>query len=187
MNRQLNFIRANRSTSQNPKKKRKDDEHLIPLVFSDINIRHGKKRLKTIRVLLDSGASSTIVSSTLVEKLRVRKEERVDWATMNGVFSTEGRCELEFALPELNPTAVIKHNVHVTKQSSNYEMIIGCDLMTSLGINILFQDQVVTWGDGVAAMKASDCTVKTSFSIEDTARIKSKADRIKNISLTRNT
>lgn len=60
-------------------------------------------------------------------------------------------------------------------------MIVGRDLMTSLGINILFQDQIVTWGNGVAAMKASDCTVKTSFSIEDTTRIKSKADRIKNI------
>lgn len=144
------------------------------------------KKLKTILVLLDSGASSTIVSDTLVEILCVRKDERVDWATMNGVFTTEGHGEIKFVLPELNPTAVIKHNVHVPKQSLNYKMTVERNLMTSFGINILFQDQIVTWGDGLAAMKASDCTVETSFSIEDTARIKSEADRIKTSSM-RNT
>ena len=91
------------------RKRRKTEEHFVPIVFADLNIRLGTKKIKTIRVLLDSGASATIVQYELVKKLRIKKDVKANWATMNGVFSTEGKAKIEFALPELNPMAVIQH------------------------------------------------------------------------------
>ena len=45
----------------------------VPILFGLLNTHLGKAYYRKVKILLDSGASSTIVDLTLVQKLRVRK------------------------------------------------------------------------------------------------------------------
>lgn len=46
--------------------------NLVPLTLGRINTRLGKPKLKTIRVLLDSGRSSTVIQKEFVKNLCVK-------------------------------------------------------------------------------------------------------------------
>ena len=121
----------------NDQQKRQRLIDVAPIVFGRIRTRLGKdKNPKDIRILLDSGGSGTIIKRNTVKDLRVRKEASTKWTTTAGNFATEGRCVVEFTLPELQRQAMIRHNVHVTDNHMNYDMIIGQDLLEELGIDL---------------------------------------------------
>ena len=43
--------------------------HVVPITFAMLQTRLGKEKWRNVKVLLDSGASATVVSSSLVKKL----------------------------------------------------------------------------------------------------------------------
>ena len=90
MNEQLSY-----STLRSPSKTRIrhskiKKEHLVPLTCAAINISLGKEQWRTIKVLLDSGASATIVSKAIIAKLRQKAESPTSWETAAGAFRTTG-------------------------------------------------------------------------------------------------
>ena len=63
---------------------------------------------------------------------------------MAGTLSTSKRGSLNIKMPELNETATIKIDCHVTTNKSNYDIIIGRDTLRELGITFDFRNDTVT-------------------------------------------
>ena len=84
-----------------------------PIVFGRIQTKKGTDRkTQTIKILLDSGGSSTIVKSNIVKDLRVNNDTKTKWTTTAGNFTTSGICKVNFKLPELDNHAMISTKVH---------------------------------------------------------------------------
>ena len=73
---------------------------------------------------------------------------------MGGTFTTKQRttkqCALvEFKLPEFSNSRTIGAKVHVdditNPDNAQYDMIMGTDLLESLGKDLLFSKKLVTW------------------------------------------
>ena len=65
--------------------------------------------------MLDSGASTSIVNNSYVRgNTSLRKTSTCTWSTMAGTFNTSSLMELNIKLPELNHTAMITAEFHVT-------------------------------------------------------------------------
>ena len=136
-------------------------------MFARIRTRHGDPKPKTLKVLLDTGASSTIINEKHVRKLRQKNDSNTQWGTAAGTFTTTKTCKTQFSLPELHDKRLIQWECHVTNQPFNYDMIIGRDLLTELGIDFSFKKQIITWDTAEIPMKPRDCTPETAFHIQD--------------------
>ena len=72
-----------------------------------------------------------------VKKLCMTKTAKAThWNTNAGIFETNKTCKVQFTLPEFNTQKLIEWKMHVDDSTSSnlYDMIIGTDLMTELGI-----------------------------------------------------
>ena len=100
-----------------------------------------------INILMDSGASASIICNSFVHtnKFNTRKTSANKWSTMDGSFSMLCEAEVKIKLPELNFTAHIFTPFHITCQKSNYNVILGRDLLWGLDINLDFQNNFVYW------------------------------------------
>ena len=132
---------------------------------------------------MDSGASALIIHDQFVRtnKFKTRKTSANKWSTMAGSFSTSCKNEVKLKLPELNFTAHIFVPFHVTSQKSNYDVILGQDLLRELRINLDYQNNFVIWKETKIPMKSNNCKMQTNFVIQDSKNIKSAANRIKKI------
>ena len=72
-----------------------------------------------------------------------------------------------FKLAELNPTAEIKCEFHVTSTLGRYGMIIGRDLLKTMGLIIYFENKLIIWENYHTNMKPTSGSVQNSYSIND--------------------
>ena len=88
----------------------------------------------SIRILLDSGASSSIVLGKQTQKLRHKKTQPVKWSTQGGDFLTTYKTNVELLLPELDIIKSVTWSFHVGdfQKKSRNEMIIGRYLLLEL-------------------------------------------------------
>ena len=82
---------------------------------------------------------------------------------------------------EFNPTEEITQTVHVTKTLGNYNLIIGRDLLHTIGVNISFSSKTMTWKNVIIDMKPPTCTRKKSFHVEEELFVSDKTDCIAKI------
>ena len=155
-------------TLRSPQRPRKHPKlgHSRPITFGRMRTSLGKPHLKTIRILCDSGTTGTIVEPWLVKKLRVRDTEHTTWNTKSGNLDTNKKCKVQFSLPEFYTDRVIEWDVHVsntTDSSSPYDMIMGSDLMETLGLNIDYSDMTVKWEEASIPMRGIDITPEDAF------------------------
>ena len=141
----------------------------------------GKPSPTTIKILFDSGASSSIAQKEIVKKLRIKKEKSTEWENQIGTFKTSEKCKVQFFLPELYESRLIEWNIHVTEQKSKCDLIIGQDLMTELGIIINFKKQCIKWDDTSIPIKSMDATFENSFHLEDSGLAKDATERMNKI------
>ena len=156
---------------------------LVPIVFGYVKIAPGipkENRLKTVKILFDSGASETIIVRDIVRKHKLYKTAPKQWNTAAGVVSTKYKTRIQFNLPEFYESKVIQCYAHVFQNKMNYDMIIGRDLMSILGIIIDFEKKSVKWSDAIIPMKNPDSANKEFF-IQETAVVEDAMDRIKRI------
>ena len=163
------------------KNKKIKTQHLSPILFGRLRTSLGTSKGSTIRVLLDSGASRTIIYKPLVKRLRLKRDDATTWATVAGSFQTNETCKIQFSLPELWDTRIVEWTAHVTNQKSNYDMIIGRDVLTELGINLNFKDMTMQWDTAIVPMKPIDATIENSYAVEDSEAVKDATERIKKI------
>ena len=109
-----------------------------------------------MRVLFDSGCGSTLINKKFIKHWKKTRSNTTNWSTKAGTFRTKRRCEIEFTLPAFHPNRMITCNAHVDESQegeTNYDMIIGRDLMHSLGINLLFDTAEMSWDNAVVHMQ----------------------------------
>jgi len=164
-----------------PKKIRKED--LKPIVFARFNIRRGKTKTTTIKCLLDTGASASFLASKHTSKLKLYKDTKpvVSWSTPNGTMLTEHKCTCVFALPEFHLDRAIQWDMHVVKDLGAYDMIIGRDILSDLGIKFDFTDSTMEWDGATIPMRSSDVERPQVYLMGEPESMMDAAERLKDI------
>ena len=113
-----------------------------------------KSRFKKKRILLDSGKSRYIILEKFVCELRMQKDTTTKWITKGGNFQTSKKCKTTFILKEFYENKSIEWNLHVdsTPGPHHYNMILGHNVMSELGIMLDFNDQTMMWDDSTIKM-----------------------------------
>jgi hypothetical protein len=90
-----------------------------------------------------------------IKKLHIQNDTKTEWLTKGGTFHTSGKGKTSFILNEFYKSKVIEWILHVNKTFSphQYDMIIGHDLMSQLGIIFNFYGQTMTWDKSTIKMK----------------------------------
>ena len=70
------------------KKPKTPTEQLVPITFGWLKMESGKEHCKTVKILLDSGASATLVSQAYASNLHKQREKETQWTTMD-LFSPD--------------------------------------------------------------------------------------------------
>ena len=145
------------SSLHNKKKKKLKTGHLVTEVVGEIVT--SEKETKIIRCLLDSGTTSTIVLKAFVTNSLVKTKQPVSWKTMGGTFETGHKSQVTFKMPEFSHNRTVTWEAHVDDHSdpkmTNYDLIIGSDLMTELKIILNYDSQTVIWDEVAIPMKQS--------------------------------
>ena len=165
-----------------PDRKRLKTEDLKPIVFVNFNTRLGKAKPVILRALLDSGGSGSLVTEKFTRKLRLSTvSSDTVWTTPAGALNTSTKCKATFTIPELHDAVRIEWNLYVTKDLGAYDMIIGRDMMSDLGIDIKFSSNSVIWNGAEVPMKDRDAMFEESFHVGDTTAMEEATERIRTI------
>ena len=119
--------------------------------------KSGEKQI--LRVLFDSGCGATLINKKFVRHWKKSRDSSTKWATKAGSFKTKRKCDIEFTLPAFHENRNITCNAYVDEshhESSNYDIIIGRDLLHSLGINLLFDTAEISWDNAKINMQPLD-------------------------------
>ena len=100
---------------------------------------------------------------------------------MAGKVSTSKMMKVQFSLPELHNDRLIKWNVHVSKTLGSYDMIIGQDILSKLGIDIHFSTLTCTWDLRTIPMRESSVLPEQSYLVEETGPVAESTSRLKKI------
>ena len=155
---------------------------LAPILYGRLRTEIKSPNPKTIKILLDSGASASIIKYNNVEKLRLKQQQNpLKWKTAAGELSTNYKVAIEFSLPELHESRMVQWTVHVAKTCGNYDLILGRDIMRELGLTFSFLNCTITWDENSIPMKDSNCTVSNSYFIHDSPAVEDSTERVKRI------
>jgi hypothetical protein len=141
-----------------PKKRTKAEELLTITIAYMKNKRlyqaDQKQRLRG--GLFDPGCGATLINKKFVRHWKKTEGKSTKWSTKGGSFKTKRKCEIEFTLPAYLENRMINCNAYVDEshhELSNYDMIIGRDLLHSLGINLLFDTAEISWDNAKIHMQ----------------------------------
>ena len=162
-------------------KKRLDN--LSPIVFGELKVNKATKaKYETVKILLDTGCTTSIINDKIVKNLSWSKGPKVSWKTSNGYFNTTNTVKVQFTLFELWENREISTKVHTTTQDMGYDFIIGLDLIRELGINIRGDNDTIQWGDAEIPLRPRDTTKEEAFfTLEDPEPVKEAVSRIESI------
>ena len=166
-----------------PKPKRQRVE-LLPIVTGSLQVRRGRTETKRITILLDSGASSSIMREDLAKKLRVKTDSSTRWTTAAGTLSTSKKCKILFGLPELSNTMVVSTDIHLTKHIDRYDMILGRDLLRELGFSLDFELDTIRYQHSEIPMRSLtelQSEELNFFKIDESKSVTQATNRIKKI------
>ena len=124
-----------------------------------------KVRHEGLSVLFDSGSSHSMIIERVVDKQQwKRMRNPVGFESCNGAFELQYKTDVILSFPELNAHRVITWQCYVDERDDNelgYDMIIGRDLMTSIGIQIDFQNKMLKWDGAELEMRDFSLTTPT--------------------------
>ena len=155
--------------------------NLVPITFGRLNVSRGKPSPKNVRILLDSGSSSTVMCAKLAKKLKIKRTRDVKWTTMAGDVKTGYKTKTEFLLPEFFEDRLIEWDIHLTETLGNYDMIVGRDILCELGIDINFSTSTCTWDNSTIPMRNPSVPIEQSFIVEESGPVKQATSRLKRI------
>ena len=94
------------------------------------------------RVLINTGASKLIIKRSYVPNNTCNTNKKVSntyWRKNGGNFLTSHNMPLTFVFPEFCPMKEITYDFAVDETpGSTYDAIIRCDLLHTLGMDVLF-------------------------------------------------
>ena len=124
-----------------------------------MNIEDRQGNVVPIRALLDTGTTATLLLRDFVRKGRAKsyKGKTTRWNTLGGQFETKQKALVDFKFPELSESKAVTWICHVdatTKsEEAQYDMIIGMDLMTSIGIVVNTATRQIEWEKNAIPLK----------------------------------
>lgn len=130
------------------------------IVISDVSNSSRDKKNKinrklseeSLTILLDTGASSSIVSKEVVKNSDIKcakTAQKTVWNTPSGKMCTGRVALVQFVLDEFSTRKTITWKFHVaaSEQKLGYDMIIGRDLLRDLAMIIDFSKGRLVWDD----------------------------------------
>jgi hypothetical protein len=111
----------------------------------------GHKQYKTYLGLINTGTSSSLINKEIVKLSSFEttiSPKETKWVTQAGTFTTSGKVKLEnYFLPQFTNKRKITSNFHMfnKKQEDTYDIIIGWDILTAIGFNILYASNKFEW------------------------------------------
>jgi hypothetical protein len=97
-------------------------------------------------------------------RARTHTNKITKWKTLGGTFTTNYESLLDFKFPELSTSKVVTWQARVDDKTSSkeaaYDMIMGMDLMTSIGITVDCEQIYKRWG-------GTDIPLKTRNTLSD--------------------
>lgn len=153
-----------------------------PTPVTYCNILKSKNKLKVQHegriVLLDSGSSHSMVNAAAVQHLRWKKLRMPEsFSSCSGDFEMSHRAEVVMTFPELNGHRVVTWQCYVDEREGDelgYDMIIGRDLMTALGIVLDFKNKTVEWEGAELEMRDFDSEKPTRKEIKAALQVTSE-------------
>jgi hypothetical protein len=127
----------------------------VPLQYTADIIVEIKNRDGTVvhmRALLDTGTTATIILREFVGKDRAHTntKKRTKWKALGGTFTANYESLLDFNFSEISTSKVVTWQAPVDDKTSSkeaaYDMIMGMDLMTSIGITVDCEQRCIRWG-----------------------------------------
>ena len=83
------------------------------------------------------------------EKIKYKPAASTEWSTQPNNFKTKYMVNIDFTLPDFSAKKIVTWKCHVDESTEGqYDMIIGRELLTSLGINIKFYDNTIECSEG---------------------------------------
>ena len=93
-------------------------------------------------------------------------QHELQWPTAAGVLTTNTKTATSFIFPELHANNLINQSIHVVDLNIEcYDMIIGCDFIRSLGIDIHGADMTIQWEIFAIPWRDIDSTTNNVFVI----------------------
>ena len=133
-----------RSHPSNLNKKQKSSASLVPIVFADLKLVNSTKPSTVIKVLLDSGASATLIKANWLSNLhQTSNNETTCWTTSAGTFKTKYKAIAQTIFTELHESKTITCNEHVAPNLGAYDMIIGREILKELGLILNVKDETI--------------------------------------------
>jgi len=121
---------------------------LVPLLVARVHTSLELPKPTDCTVLMDSGASASLVSKKITKKLGILKESKCIWNTADGPIETNQKWILQFMFPELSETKLIEWKMHIVESKSmNYDIIIDWDILEELEIIIDSKYKQITWNE----------------------------------------
>ena len=107
-----------------------------------------------VRVLLDTGTSSSLILKNIVKKLKLKNVPQTKWITKGGTFTTDSECKIRFKLPQFSETKEINWQCYVDSSNANarYDMILGRDFLQETGMILNWNDLTMTWDEATIVM-----------------------------------
>jgi hypothetical protein len=102
---------------------------------------------------VDTGTSNSLINKDIVKKSSFEKtlsKKGTLWVTQAGTFETEGQVKVEnYFLPQFTNKRKITSDFHMFEKSSKdtYDLILGRDILTEIGFNILYENSKFMWQD----------------------------------------
>ena len=109
--------------------------------------------------LVDTGTSKTLVSDRIIKIINERDKKtkqgkKLTFLTQVGRFETKQEFEIRrVKLPQFSPHRTFDLKGSVFKHTMGYEVIIGRDTLTKLGINLLYDEKAFSWDNQRVPMR----------------------------------
>ena len=113
-------------------------------------VKEGSKEYRTYRGLIDTGSSSSLMNVAIARDNGIKKFNRseIKWNTQAGQFKTHGSQIVNaLKLPQFSTHRTFSSNFHMfeKKQDGRYDLILGRDILQSIGLDILNSDKKFEW------------------------------------------
>ena len=101
-----------------------ENTDLAPILYGRLRTGLEQPNPRTVKILLDSGTSASIIKAQYIQKLRLKKYKNpLQWKTAAGELSTNYQVDIEFSLPELHESRMVQWTVHVARTCASIDLI----------------------------------------------------------------
>src|SRR5687768_14388887 len=138
------------------KKDKKQDLSTITLGY--LHSKHNSFKLKhqkRVKILFDTGCGATLIHHSLVKRLKQKDNKLSNWSTKAGNFKTTKTCNINLTLPAFHEKRNISWTAFVDnmdKLTIRYDMIIGQDFISELGMTFNFGEHQMEWDYATTSM-----------------------------------